>query len=669
VGTPRIELPTWLRGLPVLSVGLAALWLLVGLAVEVGYSARAERGALEMRGAVQYALDHPAVKVPPRLLPPIRALMPGFESNEMFAFLRKTPASGPNPQEEFDVMVARAFASVDAHPHRSLGVVPAHLVPRTFASYWLLHSGTPHLLATLALWLLLAPVLERLWGRPVFGGLLLATTLLAAGVYTLVHPRSDCALVGGSALLAFSAAAIAVRFRSEDLDLLGWLPGPARLELSAPAWGVVLIWVAYEAGLHWLVRGAQPPGLDNAVGYSAHAAAALLGGLAPRAMERLGWEQRFGAPPVATRAGAAERFDFQKILTLRARGESERAFDLLENELRRSARNRDAVTTFWQMCIERGEPERAASAMRQLVGEELRRGADEVAVAQWRELAEHLPALRLPPPLLFRLAPVVRRVDGDESAVIVIQQLLDADDAVLESAGLARAARLAEDLAPALAVQAARRALATGRLADGPRVELEQLLERRAPALEDGGDPLPEKPEPGPAPPPNVFYEQSDRSAFGEIDDLGSLDQSFPDGALFDAVPRRIEADGIHLEVAGAGEMGLAFPRLRGVSVAGVHGLGPKPVVLIDLLVDGAGSEQPLRVLRLRSDRFSPRRLFPEAGGSLDALRRLVQLVLSRCDARPLPDAEGAAARPVRVYDSVDEYHAAVIRPAAQEWL
>lgn len=666
MGAPRIELPPWMRGLPALSVGLAALWLLVGLAVEIGYAARAEDAALEIRSAVQYALDHPAVKVPQRLLAPIRAVMPGFESNEMFAFLRKAQASGP--QEEFDLMVARAFASLDSHPHRSLGLVPARLAPSAFATHWLLHSGIAHLLATLALWLLLAPLLERLWGRAVFGGLLVVAGLLGAGVYTLVHPHADRALVGASALLAFSAGAIAVRFRSQELDLLGWLPGPARLEASAPAWMLALIWAAYEVGLRWLVRGAQPPGLDNAVGYSAHAAAALLGGLAPLALQRLGWEQRFGTPPVASRSGTAERFDFEKILALRARGEGERAFELLETELRRSARNRDAVTTFWQMCIERGEPERAASAMRQLVGEELRRGADEVAVAQWRELAEHLPDMHLPAPALFRLVPVVRRVDGDESAVIVLQQLLAADDSALESAGLARAARLAEDLAPQLAVQAARRALATGRLADGPRVELEQMLARLAPALEDDAGPLAEKQEAGPTPPPNVFYEQSDRSAFGEVEDLSSLDQTFPEGALFEAVPRRIEAEGIQLEVAGSGDLALAYSRLRGVSVAGVHGLGPKPVVLIDLVVDGAGSEQPLRVLRLRSDRFSPRRFFPQAGGPLDALRRLVQLVLSRCDARPLPDAEAAAARPVRVYDSVEAYHAAVLRPAAEDW-
>lgn len=667
MGRPHIELPPWLGGLPLLSLGLAALWLLTGLLVELGYASLEERSALEVRSAVQYAIDHPAVKVPPRLLPAIRAVMPGFESNETFAFLRKARGSGSGPQqEEFDGLVARAFADVDAHPQRKLGVVPAHLVPRSLLTHGLLHSGVLHLLATLGVWLLAAPLIERLWGRAVFASVLLLALLLGAGSYALLHAGADHALVGASGLVACSVAAVLIRFRSQELDFLGWVPARLQMELLAPAWVLALPWAAYEAGLWWLVRGPQPAGLDNAAGYTAHAAAALVGGLAALALRRLGWEERFGVAPGALAPASTERFDFQKVVALRQRGETQRAFDLLEAEVRRSARNRDAVTTFWQMCIERGEPERGALPMQQLVREELRRGADEVAVAQWRELAEHLPALRMDLPSLFRLVPAVRRIDGDETAVVALQQLLEADDRALDGAGLARAARLAEELAPPLALDAARRGLATGSVPEGQRVELEQLVARLAPALEE--DEAPPKPDPDVVPPPNVFYEQSDRSAFGEVDDLSSLDPGFPDGALFEALPRRIDAQGVALDVAGSGELSLEFSRLRGVAVAGVHGLGPKPVVLVDLIVDGAGSEQPLRVLRLRSDRFSLRRFFPQASGSLDALRQLVQLILSRCDARPLPDPQAALARPVRIYDNVDEYHAAVLRPVAADW-
>ena len=81
------------------------------------------------------------------------------------------------------------------------------------------------------------------------------------------------------------------------------------------------------------------------------------------------------------------------MLALRASGDADGAYALLLAETERSARNRDAVTTFWEMAVQREEPERAAPAMLGLIQEELRRGAGEVAVAHWLELARHAPGV------------------------------------------------------------------------------------------------------------------------------------------------------------------------------------------------------------------------------------------------------------------------------------
>jgi hypothetical protein len=383
----------------------------------------------------------------------------------------------------------------------------------------------------------------------------------------------------------------------------------------------------------------------------------------PLGIAALGWEERYGcAPQAAVKQARAKRFDFQNVLAARAAGDADAAFAMLKAEIQRSARNRDAVTTFWEMAIERGAAEEAAPFMLQLVREELRRGAEEVAVAQWREVAEHLPTSYLDPSILLRLVPIIGRVDGDEHAVLALQQALDERNEGLTPAAAAQAARLAADLEPGLAVSAARRALASQALEEGPRLELEQLVARLAPRAEDA----PRKPE-RPQTAPSVFYEESDRSDFGEVGDLSRLDDSFPDGAVSDAVPRALEAEALRIEVAGQGQTSLSYGRLRAVAVAGVRGLGPKPVVLIDLLVDGAGTEGPLRVIRLRSDRFDPRPLAPGVDGALDALRWTVQAILSRSDARPLPDPDAAAARPVRIFESLDEYHEQVLRRAASE--
>jgi len=647
-----LALPVWMSRLPVLSLGLVVVWLVVNLIVQVGFASHGRRVEDEF-------------EVDPRLLPAVRAVMPSFESNEMFSFLRKKRPKGDEvtPQERFDLLAAGAFDALDSHPYRVLGVVPANLSVHGSLTHPFVHSGWLHLLGTVVLFLLAGPMLERLWGRRVFAACLALLTLVSGAAFALVHIGADRAMVGASSVVAGLVAAVVVRFRNENVDFLGWLAPFADVELSAPGWALAVLWATYEIVLWWVVQGALPGGVDNAVGYAAHGAGFLLGGLLPLGIARLGWKERYGcAPQVVEKQTTARRFDFQRVLEARAAGDADGAFAMLEAELRRSARNRDAVTTFWEMAIERDVAEEAAPFMLHLVREELRRGAEEMAVAQWREVAAHLPTTFLDPSTLVRLVPIVRRVDGDEQAVVALQQALDERNEGLTPAEATQLALLAAELEPELAVGAARQALASKALEEGPRLELEQLVARLA-VLDDEAPPEIEKVEP----PPNVFYEESDRSAFGDVGDLTSLDDSFPDGVVSDAVPRALEAEALQLEVAGQGQTDLGYSRLRAVAVAGVHGLGPRPVVVIDLLIDGGGSEGPLRVIRLRSDRFDPRPLARGVEGALDSLRWMVQELLSRSDAQPLPDPDGAAARPVRMFDSLEEYHEQVLREAGRD--
>jgi len=667
---PRVVIPEWLGALPTLSLGLAGVWLVVALVVGLGYASHLQRASDELHTAASYAIRDPVVRVNPHFLPVVRGVMPSFENEDMLGFLREKQVrgKGPTSQDQFDQLVAGAVETLAGHPYRGLGVVPAQLSIHGFATHVFVHSGWLHLLATLLIFLLVAPLLERLWGRAVFAGVLLLLTLVGAGVFCLVHAGANRALIGGSAVVAGLVAAAVARFRAEEVDLLHWLAPAAEIELIAPAWALGAVWAVYELLLWWAVQGAFPRGVDSAVGYTAHATAAVAGGLLPLIISRLGWEAGAGHSALALGAKTkkkerVERFDLQRVLKIREQGDEDGAFALLEAEVKRSARNRDAVTTFWQMAVERGTPERAAPGMIQLVREELRRGADEVAVALWHSLVERGSSVLLDPSSLVRLAPVIARVDGEEQAVLALEQALDARNQGLTAAVAAQAAQLAaEHEQPELALEAARRALSSKALAEGPRAELMALVARVGPADSRRAEDQ-EKKEPA----PNVFFEESDRSAFGEVADLSALNAAFPDGVVTEAVPQVIEAEGLRIQVAGQGASSVAYGRLRAVSLVGVRGLGPKPVVLVDLLVDGNVIERPLGVIRLRGDRFDPGSLVPNATGPLDALRCLVEGLLSRSGGRPLPDAAGAAARPVRIFESLEAYHEEVLRAVADD--
>jgi hypothetical protein len=168
-------------------------------------------------------------------------------------------------------------------------------------------------------------------------------------------------------------------------------------------------------------------------------------------------------------------------------------------------------------------------------------------------------------------------------------------------------------------------------------------------------------------PPFATLIEEPDASASGQAEAAGEAVVAFPDGCITEALPHAVEAEGLRIEVAGAPPSILTWSRLRAVSLAGVRGLGPKPVILIDLLVDGMGAAQPLGVIRLRANRFDPRTLVPTASGAIEALRSLLAGLLARGDVRPLPDAAGAIADPVRVFESLEAYHEQVLRVAAHD--
>jgi hypothetical protein len=126
-----------------------------------------------------------------------------------------------------------------------------------------------------------------------------------------------------------------------------------------------------------------------------------------------------------------------------------------------------------------------------------------------------------------------------------------------------------------------------------------------------------------------------------------------------EALPLRLGLDALTLDVAGRGKTRLRFEKVQALAVAAVRELGAaKPVLVLDLAInwqeDGG---RPLQVVRLRADRFDPRRLVPRAATPVAALRGLVEELLGRAGARALPDRPAVLGEPrFAVYDTLAAY-------------
>ena len=111
----------------------------------------------------------------------------------------------------------------------------------------------------------------------------------------------------------------------------------------------------------------------------------------------------------------------------------------------------------------------------------------------------------------------------------------------------------------------------------------------------------------------------------------------------------------------------MRYDRIAAISVVAVSNLGPKPVILVDLILNWMSlSDEPLRIIRLRGDRFDPRRLVPEQAAPVDALRAIIERLLRASNATPLPDIQSAKGLPFAGFDDLASYHRDVLMVDAE---
>ena len=83
--------------------------------------------------------------------------------------------------------------------------------------------------------------------------------------------------------------------------------------------------------------------------------------------------------------------------------------------------------------------------------------------------------------------------------------------------------------------------------------------------------------------------------------------------------------------------------------------------LVLAIVPAAAQSSEPLRVIRIRSDRFDPRTWVAEAGSAVEALRSFLAEIAASAHADALPSAEAVAGTPFAMFDSLDAYQAGVL--------
>ena len=132
---------------------------------------------------------------------------------------------------------------------------------------------------------------------------------------------------------------------------------------------------------------------------------------------------------------------------------------------------------------------------------------------------------------------------------------------------------------------------------------------------------------------------------------------------IIEAVPLALEDVSIKVDVDDKGKTRLPFQRIDAIAVAAVRGLRDRPVVVVDLVLNlSSDRSDPLRVLRIRSDRFDPRSIVEEAANGVEALQRFVGNIVAGSQADLLPSEGAVSGDPFAMFDSLADYQSEVLQ-------
>ena len=117
----------------------------------------------------------------------------------------------------------------------------------------------------------------------------------------------------------------------------------------------------------------------------------------------------------------------------------------------------------------------------------------------------------------------------------------------------------------------------------------------------------------------------------------------------------------VEIDASPRGKSKVPFSRIQTISMVAVDGLGSRPVVVIDILLNGSdGIQAPMKLIRFRSDRFDPLVLEPEAASPLLALLAWVKRIQAGSDAICLPSNRILSGKFSR-FDSLEAYERQVL--------
>lgn len=616
------------RRWPWVSIVLVVANIAVFLTTGMGAGNEAEIQA-RLTDVVTYWHEHPYLELPQELRDETLSGPARERADALVEVIRTTGGTTPEDAadrqreaEELDRLVSRLREAVERHPFKRWGLTPAHPTAVTFLTSMFIHGGWMHLLSNLLILWLAGPFVEDAFGRPLFVALYLISGVVAAGSHILAFPDSLMPLGGASGAIAGVMGAFLIRYAFVKIRFFYWFGLIFRGTFDAPAWIMLPLWLLqnlFFASLDTEGRGG--------VAYWAHVGGFAFGMAVAFVIKSMRVEERYIAPKIEAQISVSQHPALDAGMDLLHQGNFPGARERLAEVLASEPRHPDANLAMWQCFVAEGRPAEGVEFVVRVIEDALRRNEPGVALQHWRELVDDA-GVGGPGPLRWRLAAALEGADPG-GAIAVLQQL--GND---PAAGL-------------LAEKAMRKLEGMGAKPNAPAPPQDTPAPEEAPA-------------PRPLPPPPVF-DVAPRASAPQVGTpyLGTPFDIEESGLI------SVQEDGLMLRAGAGGTELLPYTVLRGIAVAGIAEQ-PRPFLVLDLLLKPEPG-LPIKILRLRSSEFDPRKILDRPDlNAMVAFRELVGGIARLSGVAVWPANLLAEGSRFTTFPSLDDYELQVLTPLCE---
>jgi membrane associated rhomboid family serine protease len=537
------------------------------------------------------------------------------------------PELAEKEQATLDEMAARAVASSERSTLRRFSLIPARGMAQIgWLTHMFLHFGWLHLLGNLFFFYLVGPLLEDIWGRPLFAGFYVVGGLAAASAHVLLD-RSSAAMMGGaSGAIAACMGAFAMRYATRRIRLAYFVFLAFRIWRGTtlwPAWFCGLLWFLNEGWSFWRTGG------NSGVAVMAHLGGFAFGAAVAFGLRASGIESKYVAPKVEATFTWQQHPAIQKAAEALERKELSAAQAGYREALAADPNNLEAQFGLAKVALFERGPSEAARQLDPLLTRLIAHSETDQAVPWIEDILPQLDPKQLRPAFAYKVG-----------------QIIDAAPEGLRPLGerfYARAGEAGAVLGAKAYIRAAAIALAAS---NGAEAALRHLAAAEA---------IPEIPASCKAQVAELRANAKKKLPIA----IATADRTSPDAAVIPLITTANAAASLAFEPGGQPKPVILPCRLNRISEAGLDvdvqsrkaivawnrieaiGVGIIPALLVmDLVVSAKAPGGQQTVLRIPGGALGLNTLFPGIRPQ-EAFHQLISELLHRSGARPLASIDG----------------------------